>query len=119
MENNNRERIQTVLKHYQDCQLDGIKDVDRQMEIYSEKSQFILFPVAGVVGISEPRIIDGKHAIRQLFEQYNAHAGTFDNVSILNKHQMIDPEALKGSFVMEITITQASNSYHYFIPRAA
>jgi len=114
MENESREHIQAVLKHYQDCQLNGIKDIDRQMEIYSEESQFILFPVAGVVGISDPRIINGKHAIYQLFEQYNSLARTFDSVNILNKHQMIDPEALKGSFVMEITMTQAGNSHNYF-----
>lgn len=114
MENNNREGIQAVLDHYHDCQINGIKDVERQMEIYSEDSQFILFPVAGVVGISDPRVIDGKQAIAQLFEQYNTLAKTFDSVSIVNKHQMIDPEALKGSFAMEITMTRSGDSHYYF-----
>lgn len=114
MENRNREHILNVLKHYQDCQLNGIKDIDRQMEIYDEESRFIVFPTAGVVGISDPHLFNGKQAIRQLFEQYNTLAKTFDSVSILNKHQMIDPETLKGSFVMEITMTKASESHHYF-----
>lgn len=114
MENKNRAHIQEVLKHYQESQLNGIKNIDRQMEIYKKESQFIVFPAAGVVGISDPRIFNGKQAIRQLFEQYNALAKTFDSVKIVNKHQMIDPETLTGSFVMEITMTKANVSHHYF-----
>lgn len=113
MESKNRECIKAVLNHYQDCQLSGLKDVERQMEIYCDDSQFIVFPVAGVVGVSGPRVLNGKQAIRELFEQYNKHASTFDSVSILHKNHMIDPETLKGSFVMEITMIKNGERHQY------
>lgn len=113
MGNKTRENIKGVLKHYQDCQLNGIKDVDRQMQIYSDDSVFVVFPLAGVVGMSDPLLLNGKQEIRNLMEQYNKLAGTFDSVRIINKELMVDPEALKGSFVMEITMTKAGETHQY------
>ena len=108
-----RNRIQAILKHYQDSQPNGIKIVERQLEIYSEESLFFIFPASGVIGSAEPIILEGKQDIRRLFEQYNAHAETFDSVNILYMHQIIDPEALKGSFVMHITMTKGGKSHQY------
>jgi hypothetical protein len=113
IEGSKRESIKAVIKHYQDCQLSGIKDVERQMEIYSDDSRFIVFPVASVVGMSEPRVLEGKQAIRELMEHYNKLAIACESVSIHNRELMIDPEALRGSFVMEITMTSDGESQHY------
>ncbi len=114
MDSNSRAGIQAIIKHYQDCQLNGIKDIDRQMEIYSEESQFTVFPAIGVVGVSEPQIFNGKQAIRELFEKYNSKAKACESVTIVNKNDMIDPEALRGSFVMKITMTKADESHSFF-----
>ena len=108
-----REIVEAVLKHYRDCQLDGVKDVERQMEIYSDDSRFVVFPTPGVMGISDPVALDGKEAIRDFFEQYNDYVNTLDSITILHKNFMVDQEALKGSFVMEITMIKGEERHQY------
>ncbi len=98
-----REKINACIKHYQDAQVNGTKDVEKQVQIYTDDSVFISFPVPGVVGLSKVRILQGKHEIYKAFEEYNSFIKNFDEISIVNKNLMIDSETGRGGFVMEIT----------------
>jgi hypothetical protein len=114
MVNETREKIHAVLKHYENCQLTGLKDVERQVQIYSEDSIFVVFPVPDLMGVGAPRVLTGKQAIIELFEQYNQSAAACDSVDIVHKHFMVDAEALKGSFAMEITMVKDGKQSQYF-----
>ncbi|MCL9683374.1 hypothetical protein [Legionella maioricensis] len=113
MPTSTREKIYSCIKHYQDAQINGKKDVDKQIQIYTDDSVFISFPVPGVVGLSKVRVLQGKKEIYQAFAEYNNFIKAFDEISIVNKNLMIDSTTLRGGFVMEITTNRAGEIKTY------
>lgn len=98
-----RDVIADALKYYQDSQPNGFKDIDKQLKLYTEDSIFISFPVAGVVGNSGARVMNGVEEIKTAFDEYNQFIKDIDNFTIEYLHPMIDEHDLKGSFIMKIT----------------
>tara|TARA_R110000868_G_scaffold411611_1_gene705894 strand:- start:1655 stop:2098 length:444 start_codon:yes stop_codon:yes gene_type:complete len=100
-----RDAIAAALKYYQDSQPNGLKDIDKQLKLYTEDSIFVSFPVAGVVGKNDARVMKGIKEIKIAFDEYNHFIKDIENFTIEYLHTMIDEHNLKGSFVMKITHT--------------
>lgn len=110
-----RQKITDVVKHYQTCQASGIKDVDTQMEIFTEDCAFLCFSAAAVVGSSGVAIYDGKEEIRKAFEQYNRHIGEPENIEIDYFDLVVDEENLRCNFNMFLHIkTNPNNPVEFF-----
>lgn len=115
MVTNLRQKIIDVVMHYQSCQASGIKDVDKQMEIFTEDCAFLCFSAAAVVGTTGVVVYDGKEEISKAFEQYNRHIGQPENIEIEYFDLVIDEENLRCNFNMLLHIkTDPNNPVDFF-----
>lgn len=104
MKINLRQKIANVVAHYQSCQTSGIKDIDKQLEIFTEDCVLMSFSSAALVGKSGMTIFKGKEEIRKCFDSYNKQMRTPSNVKIENFDLVIDEENLRCNFNMLIHV---------------
>ena len=101
---NVRNKIATVVNHYQQTQASGLKDIEKQLEIFTDDCTWVIFATEAVLGNSGLLIINNKDSLREGCEKYNNHIGSPNNITINYFDLVIDENNLRCNFNMLLHI---------------
>lgn len=100
-----RQQIADVILHYQNSQATGLKDIESQLQIFTDNCIFMSFAASELAGKAGIHSYRNKDELRESLKEYNDHIQNPNNVDIEYFDTIIDEENMRASFNLLFQVT--------------